>query len=210
MKKLSGYGTLPDVVCSTDIEFSEFMFYLYLPVKMAGVEWDYSEIPANLHFLYQMLDKIEVENDDYVYVTAKNMWYEAGGTYNREGWHSDGFMTKDINYIWSDGLGTEFVTGQFLLSQDHDQSLYELSCINSKGSVTSFPSGTLLKLDEKVIHRPPAVTESGMRAFVKISVSKDKYNLKGNSHNHLIDYNWETCDRKATRNDPICSTQKDK
>ena len=40
------------------------------------------------------------------------------------------------------------------------------------------------------------------RTFFKLSFSKDKYDLKGNSHNYLFDYNWEMRERKENRNIP--------
>jgi len=41
-----------------------------------------------------------------------------------------------------------------------------------------------------------------MRAFVKVSFSKDKYDLIGNAVNYEIDYNWNFKPRENTRNVP--------
>jgi len=41
-----------------------------------------------------------------------------------------------------------------------------------------------------------------MRTFVKISFSKDKYDLIGNSHNYEMDYKWDMKERKEERNIP--------
>jgi hypothetical protein len=41
-----------------------------------------------------------------------------------------------------------------------------------------------------------------MRAFLKVSISKDKYDLIGNSHNYLLDYDWQMKERKQERNIP--------
>jgi hypothetical protein len=41
-----------------------------------------------------------------------------------------------------------------------------------------------------------------MRRFVKVSLSSHRYNLIGNSHNHLLDYDWQMFPRDAARNDP--------
>ena len=210
LPKKSGYGTMPEVIGKFDIEFPEFMFYLYLPVKLPNSNWSYRDLPENLKFLKPLLEEIDVEYDDYVYITAKNMWYEQGGTYNREGWHSDGFMSDDTNYIWSDREGTEFTGGQYTLTQDHEVCLHELSMLGEGSGYNCINDKRLVKLDQYVIHRPPLISESGMRGFVKISVSKNKYNLAGNSHNHLLDYDWDLCDRKLTRNDPTCETLKEK
>ena len=203
----SGYGTAPKLMGKFDIEFTEMMLYLYLPVKMAGKMFNIWDVPQNLAFMGPMLWDLEFEGDDYVYITAKNQWFEPGGTYNRPGWHTDGFMTDDVNYIWSDGPGTEIFERPMSLTQDHSKSMKEMEAKCWIGATDhrhykTDPDG-LYRLDEKVIHRPPKVVEAGMRGFIKISVSKDRYDLRGNSHNYLLDYSWEMKDRKAHRNDPI-------
>lgn len=69
--------------------------------------------------------------------------------------------------------------------------------------ITDVPLRTLLRLTPYVIHDTPVIPEpGGMRSFVKISVSTHRYNLLGNSHNHLLDYDWPMYDRAAVRNQP--------
>lgn len=213
MNVKSGYGTTPIMLGHHALEFPEMMFYLYLPIKMAGEIWTIQELPLNLQFLVPLINAMqdEVEDDDYVYITAKNQWYEPGGTYNRPGWHTDGFMSDDINYIWADGPGTivHIPRERMRLSQDHALSMEEMTQYITNHNNPRVNRNTqlnpccLYKLDEKVIHRPPPVIDSGMRGFVKLSVSKNKYDLKGNSHNYLLDYDWEMKDRIAQRNDPV-------
>lgn len=41
-----------------------------------------------------------------------------------------------------------------------------------------------------------------VRTFVKVSISRDKYDLIGNSHNHLLQYDWPMRPRALTRNPP--------
>jgi hypothetical protein len=66
----------------------------------------------------------------------------------------------------------------------------------------SYRENQLLRLNQYNIHKVAPVTEVGMRTFLKLSFSKDKYDLIGNSHNYLIDYNWEMKNRKEHRNIP--------
>lgn len=144
--------------------------------------------------------------DSYVYLTAKVLWVTADNPGNRPGWHSDGFMTDDLNYIWSDSNGTVFwspdKTRSF--SQDHAKSLREM-----EEAAEAFPNPYvvyadkhLLRLDERVIHRTPDITTPGIRSFVKVSVSKHKYNLIGNSINHELPINWKMYSRAEVRNHP--------
>lgn len=116
--------------------------------------------------------------------------------------HADGFGTRDINYIWHDGGATLFAEHEFgEISPDH---VVSMSQFNIRARVTrSYPDRTLLRLDPFVVHRAPDImAPGGERAFVKISLSADRYNLRGNSHNYAFDYSWRMWSRDEIRNDP--------
>ena len=117
------------------------------------------------------------------------------------GWHCDGFMSDDINYIWCDSIPTEYIEGSFNLTQDHVKSIDEMNVIKSKIKLCDI--NTLYRLDETVIHRcNENIPYAQMRCFVKVSFSKEKYNLIGNSHNYGLDYKWEMVQRGVARNHP--------
>ena len=204
------YGQLPVVVGDMEIPQSEMFFYQYLPIKFS------SDISIRVE---PRLDKFNdligmalcdfVANyglqrftDSFVYLTVKNLFVQNGKNYNREGWHSDGFMTDDINYVWSDSFPTEFVSGEFDVVQDDKQSLLEFDKIGGSNKVITYPNNSLIRMDQFVIHRCGEITESKVRQFAKISISKDIYDLVGNSHNYLFDYNWEMRPRGNDRNIP--------
>lgn len=48
-----------------------------------------------------------------------------------------------------------------------------------------------------------SLSTAGVRSFVKISVSRHRYNLVGNSVNHLLGLNWPMAERMPERNHPI-------
>ncbi len=66
----------------------------------------------------------------------------------------------------------------------------------------TYDDNTLLRLDQFVIHKASDTPYKGVRTFVKISFSKDKYDLEGNSHNYLLNYNWTMRPRQNYRNIP--------
>jgi len=110
----------------------------------------------------------------------------------------------DINYIWCDSEPTVFSDcGLTDLTQDHEKSLLEMEAFVNYSCEVTYPVKSLLKLDQFVIHRSPENCKPGYRTFVKISVSTEKYNLIGNSHNYLLDYNWDMQPRNQARNHPI-------
>ena len=71
-------------------------------------------------------------------------------------------------------------------------------------NVVTYDDGDLIELTDKQVHRVPISDYSGMRTFFKASVSKDKYNLVGNSHNYLFSYDWAMTERTEDRNHPQC------
>jgi hypothetical protein len=51
------------------------------------------------------------------------------------------------------------------------------------------------------VHCAPVIpAPGGERRFLKVSFSTDRYNLRGNAHNHSIPYDWPMHNRQAARN----------
>jgi hypothetical protein len=207
---MTDYGFAPRDLGRVDLAPVEMMFWLYCPVKLAGSST--MVIPPNLTQFLPLLELAKYDcrdlwKENYVYLTAKTLWVSPENPGNRPGWHSDGFMTQDLNYVWSDRDGTLFWESEqpreFV--QDHVSSLTEMASAASAGPVKQYPDKHLLRLDETVIHRVADFAAPGMRSFVKISVSRHRYNLVGNSINHLLPVNWDLAPRAADRNHPSAS-----
>jgi len=204
------YGKLPTSLGIQNVECKEMMFYQYLPIKLSGTHP--MQIEHRLRVFCDMIGQCccdyigEYGLDNYVnsnvYLTVKYMFQQKGCSFNREGWHSDGFLTDDINYIWSDKFGTVFNDTDFKLTLDHNKSLSEMEWQYDNRKNIIYSDGELLRLDQYSIHKVAPITENGMRTFFKLSISKDKYNLVGNSHNYLLDYDWVMKEREVERNHP--------
>lgn len=205
------YGARPADLGFADFTYKEMMFWLYCPIKIKRREPTF--IPDNL-FQFKPLvsmvrDVLSGDRwfDSYVYLTAKTLWVTADNPGNRPGWHSDGFMTDDLNFIWSDCNGTLFwEPDEFVdFSQDHVASLAEMEAVAEPDveHQCTYDDKHLLMLDERVIHRVADVANPGLRTFVKISVSSSRYNLIGNSINHGLGTDWEYVERAEERNHPI-------
>lgn len=208
------YGKDPKVITELDINCKEMFFYQYLPIKMAGESTiTTSKIEPRLCSFAELIgvsccDFIGTYGLDrfvnsYVYLTVKRLFVSPNYNMNREGWHSDGFMTDDINYIWSDCVPTVFNNSDFNLSQDDKLSIKEMEEQAKPMWDFTYPNKTLLRLDQFVIHRCGDIERSGcMRSFFKLSISDDMYDLEGNSHNYMLDYNWPMRKRGEERNIP--------
>jgi hypothetical protein len=204
------YGKLPRDLGLIDISPNEMMFWMYLPISLPGsMSW---RVPSNLEQFDDILCAVHAVDpclwrDRYVYLTAKTMYVGSDKNMNRPGWHSDGFGTYDLNYIWSDRAPTQFVEGFFQLSADCATSMEQMEAIGrmgeEMGDIITYPDKHLLELNEEVIHRAAPKVSAGMRTFVKVSLSEDRYDLIGNSINHLIpDSHWPLVPRRTERNHP--------
>ena len=224
MSKTGYYGARPIDFGVFDLDFVEYMHYMYLPIVIdEGLARDYQEsLPANIQFADHLIEVVRnyeaVSGMDwkYVYVTARRGYATPGNPLNRPGWHADGFGTEDVNYVWTDRYPTDFAIGDFgTVSDDHIESVREFAATIEwetgrgpsdgppKVSIEHYPDKSLLRLDDRVIHAAPEIpAPGGERSFFKVSFSNNRYNLKGNSHNYGLTYDWPMFDRDAVRNDP--------
>lgn len=212
------YGSAPIKVAEIECNVEEMFFYQYLPVKMADAD-DYEyKLPQRLEcfegLLVACLNDFFNEacnrnhymyNQHYVYLTAKRLFVTEGCGLNRDGWHTDGFGSDDINYIWCDTLPTKYICGEFRhVPQDHVECLKHFEHLGNGNTHHYCNVNTVYRLDDTVIHAQDDYKGSPtLRTFVKVSFSKERYNLKGNSHNYLLDYNWKMEDRSLERNHPV-------
>jgi hypothetical protein len=210
-------GNPPRDLGLVNLSPTEMMFWMYTPISIPGMyDW---VLPGNLQQFDSLVERAIYDFDSnynnklldhYTYLTVKTLWVEGRYIGNRPGWHCDGFGTDDVNYIWYDRAPTEFIWGPpselFTVSSDCDESLEDMSRIGKLWEqidlVHTFPDKHLLRLDHTVIHRSPANFDAGMRTFVKVSISKDRYDLIGNSINHYLGELGPMVERKANRNHP--------
>lgn len=208
---MNGWYGSPPINCGrVTLVWDEFMHYLYLPVKLPGAASAIA-LPDNLRFVEPALDLAIAYTPrgilarSHIYVTARRGFATPDNPLNRPGWHCDGFGTDDINFVWWDRFSTRFAIQMFDgISDDHIASMAQFEQQVDPQRVQTLPDETLYRLDPYVVHTTPDDVPPGgaMRSFLKISVSPHRHNLKGNSHNHLLDYDWPMVDRDEIRNDP--------
>lgn len=199
------YGALPEDLGHIHLELSEVFYYLYLPISMPNSS-AYT-LPHSLKPFVPLINRVRMNEPlrffrEYVYFTGKRMYVGPGISPNRGGWHSDGFLTDDLNFIWSDCLPTIFNTTEFNVPPDDEESLELFERQAEKINDLSYPNEHMLKLDQFVIHKVGVPEKMMMRTFVKISISPDIYNLAGNSHNYDLNYKWNMVERSDYRNQP--------
>lgn len=204
------YGELPKSLGIHNVNCKEMMFYQYLPIKMP--KQPCVKYEERLECFKNIIDECVrdfIHNygythfyNSFIYLTAKHLFQQPKCSFNREGWHSDGFLTEDINYIWCDNHPTIFNKSNFNLSLDDAISITEMEQQAQKENNLTYRENELLRLNQFNIHKVAPIEKNTMRTFLKLSFSKDKYDLIGNSHNHLLKYNWEMKKRNIQRNIP--------
>jgi len=187
----------------------EYFSYTYLPIKLRDSTG--LAVGERLRVFDGIIGRVACDYvgtfgldnyvNSYMYITAKHAWQKKGSGFNRAGWHSDGFMSDDISYIWSNKQPTIFNDGDFFLTQDDEESMVEMGQQAQQKNNFCFPNNSIIRMDQFSIHRTGEY-EEGVRAFIKIVFSKDKFDLQGNSHNYLLDYNWDMRPRRSSRNIP--------
>lgn len=205
-----GYGQLPEIIGHFPWQIKEMMFYQYLPIKVANDPLADIQLHSEprLHVFNAMigasccdfigkfgLDKFMAS---YVYLTAKRLFVSPDYNMNREGWHSDGFMTDDINYIWSDCVPTVFNKSRFNLCMDDKISMDQMTWQAEPKNDVTYENNVLLRLNQYVIHKCGEITGPTMRTFFKLSISKDEYDLEGNSINYGLEYPFKNRMRKRS------------
>lgn len=198
------YGKQPSRICPLEFpEWTEMLHYLYLPVVMEGSE---IRLPRRLEFARTAIRiaMAYARPSRYIYLTARRGFATPDNPINRPGWHTDGFGTDDENFVWCDRWGTQIAGQKFTdISTDHRESARQFEDQVVGQAVYPIRTKMLYYFDPFVVHNVPYIpAPGGMRSFMKISFSPYQYNLIGNSHNHLFDYEWEMFDRDEVRNDP--------
>lgn len=204
------YGDLPKVLGFFEIKPTEMFYYHDMPIKLSGQPVFLVE--DRLSFLERFLMNVSAEfikeygHDAFMshnmYLSAKHQYQTPTNSFSRPGYHSDGFLTDDINYIWSNNQPTIFSTSDFNLTLDDKVSLGEMEAQGRSEDEITYPNSTLLRLNQYNIHKLGVCEGVQLRLFVKVSFSLDKYDLIGNSVNYLLPCGWEMKERGVNRNAP--------
>lgn len=189
------YGKLPRVVAFCTDGCDDMMFYQDMPIKLIGqssitvecrIRDSFDKIIATACCDFVGNFGLDRFVNSYVYICAKRLWQSKGTAFNREGWHTDGFGTEDITYLWSNHSPTVFNSTCLNLSDDHAISMQEMNEQVQDVNNVTYPDGALVQMDQYVVHKVGEQKE-GVRSFLKIVFSKDKFDLLGNAHNYLLE-----------------------
>lgn len=212
---LTIHSTIPKGInAEYDVESLEFCNIVYMCIKQAGSS-EYS-IPDNLK---ELVDSVisdiytlspELYDNDwtkYCYLTVKKMYVQPNSYGNREGFHIDGFLSDQENFIWSDceGTPTEVSIGKFELSNSHETSLTEMMVQASYNFTEQLKPFNLYDMNQSIVHRPTKNlnSEAVLRTFIKVTYSKELFNCVGNAWNYKLPHIKPTVKRNQSRNHTV-------
>lgn len=179
----------PKVVGHYELNNKEFMFWLYCPIKTPNTGFIYPDNLLKFSNLVEYCLKDEDITGKYIYLTVKSLYVDENSFGQREGWHSDGFLTDDVNFIWSDENPTTFSYKSVKLTSCHNESLKQMNeeCSNDlEGCSYQGVKNMVYRLTSNQIHKPTKPNKGCFRNFVKVSVSDTLYKHAGMSSNHKI------------------------
>lgn len=202
------------VALELDSDGLEYCNAVYMCIKEAG-ETHYA-IPDNLSsIVYKVLDgvyQLDHNIDDwkkYCYLTIKKMYVQPNTSGNRDGWHIDGFLSDQDNFIWSDcdATPTQVSVGGFNLTPNHEDSLEEMLVQASQGGhfTHNLESGILYQMGQNIVHRPSRnnTHKAVLRTFIKLTFSSELFNCVGNAWNYKLPHIKPTAKRAETRNHTV-------
>lgn len=149
--------------------------------------------------------KHESFDDEYVYFSLKKGHVSPYATPMRSGFHVDGFLSDDRNWILSDAIPTTVAIGQFDVEADHESSLQSFDAQALLKNKVQLEPHKLYELDKDCVHASTknCTNETIIRTFIKVVVSKEKFNGIGNAWNYKLPHIVPTAHRGSTRNHTV-------
>lgn len=182
----------------------EFCNVVSMAIKIPGN--NSYHIPENYGIVWPLINAIEnlygnKFSNMYAYMTIKKMFIASDTFPNRPGWHIDGFLSDQSNFIICDSIPTEILCIDCDLTEDHSISLGEMDNL-SGGKILDLPLYSLIELDRECIHSPSRNNDHFpvLRTFVKITYSEELFNGIGNAWNYLLPEIVPSKSRDLSRN----------
>lgn len=185
----------------------EFCNFTYMCVKEPYGD---IRVPENLvniikPVLKEVMKSKHIHAEDYLYISVKKSHVAPYTTAMRSGFHVDGFLSEDRNWILSDSLPTKVALGGFSVDADHEQSLEQFAVQARYKEHVQLKPHTLYFLDHECVHAPSLNPrpETVVRTFIKVVASKELFNGYGNAWNYLLPHIKPTAKRGSSRNHTV-------
>ena len=182
---------------------------LDMPIRLAG-DSVYS-LPKEWEGLAPLIeDIIAVEHahnenwqDYFTYITVDSSYVEPFKQQRHGGLHVDGFQGSRINpktkitrnYVVTTNGGTRFYPQRFIVADETKFNIFQGFDIQAEQYVIA-EENLVYFMDAYTVHESGFAERAGLRTFLRVTYDLKKFDRLGNTHNNMLDYEWEMFDRK--------------
>lgn len=210
---LEGYTRPTDLPVAISTQSARAIDATYLrcldmPLRLAGTESYH--LPEEWSDLAPLLTEIiEVEHvhnphwvDYHTYLTIDCRDVRAEEQQRRGGLHVDGFQGERINpktkitrnYVLTTNGGTRFYPQSFTVVDPARFNVFQGFDLQAQRPVIA-PEGVVHFMDAYTVHESGLASRDGRRTFLRLTYDLKIFDRAGNTHNSMLDYEWEMVDR---------------
>jgi hypothetical protein len=183
---------------------------LDMPIRLSG-QSEY-RIPEEWSALLPMLrDVIATEHthnpnvlDYHTYITVDSKMVEPDEQQRHGGLHVDGFQGERIdpktkitrNYVVTTNGGTRFYLQSFIVVDEKKYNVFQGFDLQAKDYMVA-KENIVYFMDAYTVHESGIASRKDIRSFLRVTFDLKKFDRLGNTHNLMLDYNWDMEERKV-------------
>lgn len=140
--------------------------------------------------------------DYHAYLTVDSSEVVKGDQQRHGGLHVDGFQGDRINpktkvnrsYVMTTNGGTRFYPQRFIIPDVTKYNIFQGFDIQG-GHYNIAEDHLIYLMDAYTVHESGTTARNGIRTFVRLSYDVKQFDRAGNSHNSMLNYNWNMVTR---------------
>jgi hypothetical protein len=183
---------------------------LDMPLRLSG-QSDYC-IPGEWTDLLPLIEGVirteEQHNPHWLdyntYLTIDCSEMRADGQQRHGGLHVDGFQGERItektkitrNYVATTNGGTRFYPQPFIVVDEDRLNVFHGFDLQA-GEPVIADENCIYFMDAYCVHESGFASRDGLRTFLRITYDLKPFDRLGNTHNSMIDYDWEMIPRNV-------------
>ncbi len=183
---------------------------LDMPIRLAGqTEYKLPEEWAGLApLISNIIAQEHTTNPNWVnyntYITVDCSKVTPSQQQRHGGLHVDGFQGSRIdpktkitrNYVMTTNGGTRFYPQRFIVADENEFNVFQGFDIQAERFETA-EENMVYFMDAYTVHESGFAERKGIRAFLRVSYDLKKFDRAGNTHNSMLDYEWDMVARNV-------------
>jgi hypothetical protein len=177
---------------------------LDMPIRLSGQT--VYRVPKEWSALLPMLQAIISTEHDHnpnvlkynTYITVDSKMVEPDEQQRHGGLHVDGFQGERIdpktkitrNYVVTTNGGTRFYQQPFVVVDEKKYNVFQGFDLQAKDYMIA-EENTVYFMDAYTVHESGIASRKDIRSFLRVTYDLKKFDRLGNTHNSMLDYNWD-------------------